>query len=73
MHGLSQPATKERWPYYHKYRLNKESIVCFTGCGEAGKVNDKTSDAVKPLKGAQQHKEKDNDRIIINIARKDLN
>lgn len=52
----------------------KWQIVCFTGCGEAGKQNDKASNAerVKPNKGVQQPKQKDNDRIIINIARKEF-
>ena len=52
----------------------KKQIVCFAGCGEAGTLNDKASNAkhVKPNKGAQQPKQKDNDRIIINIARKEF-
>ena len=47
---------------------------CFTGCGEGEKVNDKASNAehVKPNKGAQLPKQKDNDRIIINITRKEV-
>jgi len=57
-----------------KISPEQQQIVCFAGCGEAGKLNDKASDAehVQPIKGAQQHKQKDNDRIIINIARKEF-
>lgn len=62
-------------------KKNKETVTilpehkfCFTGCGEGEKVNDKASNAehVKPNKGAQLPKQKDNDRIIINITRKEV-
>ena len=71
--SLSQPLKSNK--------KNKETVTilpehkfCFTGCGEGEKVNDKASNAehVKPNKGAQLPKQKDNDRIIINITRKEV-
>lgn len=72
--SLSQPLKSNKKNNKETVTILPEHKFCFTGCGEGEKVNDKASNAehVKPNKGAQLPKQKDNDRIIINITRKEV-